>query len=155
MELELDEFKTEVFELLDQAERALLEFDQLPENQSSPQFYDEVFRAYHNIKGSAGMMELLTLQHHVHQLENILMQTKSTSSIPKKWIGWFLKGNDVARAIMNNQAYDFDYDNGDSAGTAAPAEKLSAVSDLPQEFFSKRYIPMRKDKKSISQIKTR
>jgi two-component system chemotaxis sensor kinase CheA len=138
MELEIEEFKTEVFELLDQAERALLEFDQLPENTSSPQHYDSVFRAYHNIKGSAGMMELLTLQHHVHQLENILMQSKETSSIPKKWIGWFLKGNDVARAILNNESYEFDYENGEShSAPAAPvASELKAVTDLPQEFFS-------------------
>lgn len=138
MELEIDEFKTEVFELLDQAEKALLGFDQLPENQSSPQFYDEVFRAYHNIKGAAGMMEMNSLQHHVHQLENILMQTKATSTIPKKWIGWFLKGNDVARLIMNNQPFEFDYENGDKSevkvAAVAPAEV--SPSDLPQEFYS-------------------
>lgn len=134
MELEIEEFKTEVFELLDQAEGALLEFDQLPENTSSPQHYDAVFRAYHNIKGSAGMMELLALQHHVHQLENILMQSKETSSIPKKWISWFLRGNDVARAIMNNEPFEFDYENNGSSQQEKQLEKTSI--ELPQEFFS-------------------
>ena len=57
MNAEMEEFKTEILETLDRAEKALLEFDQLPDNQSSHSHYDEVFRAYHNIKGAAGMME--------------------------------------------------------------------------------------------------
>lgn len=110
MDAELEEFKTEIYETLDRAEQALLSFDQLPDGQSSNQLYDEVFRAYHNIKGAAGMMEWLELQHHVHQLENILMQSKETASIPKKYLGWFLKGNDAARAIMAGVPYEFNYE---------------------------------------------
>jgi two-component system, chemotaxis family, sensor kinase CheA len=140
MELEIDEFKTEVFELLDQAEKALLGFDQYPDGHSSQQFYDEVFRAYHNIKGAAGMMDMTNLQHHVHQLESILMQTKESSTIPKKWIGWFLKGNDVARAIMNNEAFDFDYENAEGLAQSAQASPSAVIEqapvDLPQEFYS-------------------
>ena len=91
MNEEIEEFKIEILETIDRAEKALLEFDQLPDNQCSNTLYDEVFRAYHNIKGAAGMMEWEELQHHVHQLENVLMQSKHTASIPKRLIGWFLK----------------------------------------------------------------
>jgi two-component system, chemotaxis family, sensor kinase CheA len=110
MSNEIEEFKIEIFELLDNAENALLEFDKLPPNQSAPKLYDEVFRAYHNIKGAAGMMEWDELQHHVHKLENELMLHKENATIPKNLISWFLKGNDVARCIMNNEPYEFNYE---------------------------------------------
>ncbi len=137
---ELDEFKTEILEVLDNAEKALLEFDQLPDNHRSPPLYDEVFRAYHNIKGAAGMMEMAELQSHVHQLENVLTLSKSTASIPKHLISWFLKGNDATRALLSNEKYSFSYD------ITPPGEKIvipdsgleESQSDEtpPAEFFS-------------------
>ncbi len=148
---EVEEFKIEILETLDRAERALLEFDKLPDNQCSNTLYDEVFRSYHNIKGAAGMMEWEDLQHHVHQLENILMQTKSTASIPKHLIGWFLKGNDVTRLILNGETHQFDYITpgvreepmGETSGPAyaEPALTMEVAAQesqeqLPDEFFA-------------------
>lgn len=153
MNEEMEEFKTEILETLDRAEKALLEFDQLPDNQCSNTLYDEVFRSYHNIKGAAGMMEWEELQHHVHQLENVLMQSKITASIPKHLIGWFLRGNDVTRAIINSEPYQFDYDTNstqiqlpeikevnmsyDSETKEIPAVTAETTSEqLPEEFFA-------------------
>lgn len=126
---ELEEFKVEIVELIERAEKALLGFDQLPDDESAPALYDEVFRAYHNIKGAAGMMDWGELQHHVHQLESVLMQTKSTQSIPKHYIGWFLKGNDATRAIMDAQPYSFNYDLPSESGEAEPVE-VQAKSEV-------------------------
>lgn len=142
---EFEEFKIEILEMLDRAEKALLEFDQLPENQSSNSLYDEVFRAYHNIKGAAGMMEWNELQHHVHQLENVLMQSKDTASIPKAFIGWFLKGNDAARCIMSGETYEFSYEISahtspvETAETHEHTESAAGSGDFeqpPQEFYA-------------------
>ncbi len=135
MTTEFDEFKCEIFETLDRAETALLQFDQIGAGESSPSLYDEVFRAYHNIKGAAGMMEWNELQHHVHQLENVLMQSKADSSIPKHLISWFLRGNDVARSIMNNEPFEFDYETTNSS-VVTPANQSSASQsiDLPEDF---------------------
>lgn len=127
---EFEEFKIEILEMLDRAEKALLEFDQLEDGTSSSSLYDEVFRAYHNIKGAAGMMEWNELQHHVHQLENVLMQSKGTNSIPKYLIGWFLKGNDAARSIMANEPYEFSYETG---GDTAPVEQVAHHHDYHEE----------------------
>ncbi len=140
MNAEMEEFKTEILETIDRAEQALLEFDQLPDNQSSHSLYDEVFRAYHNIKGAAGMMEWEELQHHVHQLENVLMQSKQTASIPKHLISWFLKGNDVTRLIMDGKPHQFDY-NIDTEKTAThelreDSKVLEKKDPLPEEFIS-------------------
>lgn len=123
---DLEEFKSEILELLENAEKALLAFEELPDNQSSDSLYNEVFRAYHNIKGAAGMLEWKELMEHVHHLENVLMQSKSTSSIPRKYISWFLKGNDATRAIMAGEAYQFSYDLSDPAPT----------EELPPEFYA-------------------
>lgn len=142
---EFEEFKTEILEMLDRAEQALLEFDQLPDNQSSHSLYDEVFRAYHNIKGAAGMMEWEELQHHVHQLENVLMESKETSSIPKHLIGWFLKGNDATRSIMNHSPHSFSYEipseektTNTAAPSLAPIEMVKTTQEtaLPEEFYA-------------------
>jgi len=141
MSEEFEEFKIEVFELLDNAEKALLEFDNLPPNQAAHNLYDEVFRAYHNIKGAAGMMDWNELQHHVHKLENELMAHKESASIPKHLINWFLRGNDVARAIMNHEPYEFNYEVQKSPSkNEAPDEKKEAKplvqEDVPQELRS-------------------
>lgn len=136
---ELEEFKTEILETLDRAEEALLAFDQLPENQSSAPLYDDVFRSYHNIKGAAGMLEWEELQHHVHQLENVLMQSKSTLSIPKSHISWFLKGNDAARAIMAGEPYEFSYEI-NTTGTVAEAEvKEESTTEAMMEPLSEEF----------------
>lgn len=141
MSSELEEFKIEILEMLDRAEKALLEFDRMADNQSSPPLYDEVFRAYHNIKGGAGMMEWEELQHHVHQLENVLMQSKDTASIPKRFIGWFLKGNDATRSIMANEPYQFDYatdqtSNKQVTETEKAEPTVPTQENLPEEFFA-------------------
>jgi two-component system chemotaxis sensor kinase CheA len=135
---ELDEFKVEIVELLERAEKALLAFDQLPDDESAPGLYDEVFRAYHNIKGAAGMMDWGELQHHVHQLESVLMQTKATQSIPKRYIGWFLRGNDATRFIMDAQPYSFSYELPGLENTESTSEELPQESSVasPQSSYS-------------------
>ncbi len=155
MNAELEEFKTEMLEMLERAEHALLELDQLEENTPSFEHYDEVFRAFHNIKGAAGMMEWEELQHHIHKLENTLMQCKSTAIIPKPLISWFLKGIDATRNIIAGEPYEFNYEvqpvsyieeskvDEDSlveeqTTTLRTSEqkKSSAHDEFPAEFFS-------------------
>ncbi len=90
------------------------------------------------LKGGAGMMDWAELQHHVHQLENILMQSKESASIPKHLIGWFLKGNDVTRSIIAHEPFEFNYEIQEGATeTAAPTEPVSESREsLPEEFFA-------------------
>lgn len=135
MSNEMEEFKVEINENLERAEQALLAFEALEDGQSSPVHYDEVFRTYHNIKGAAGMLEWGELQHHVHQLENVLMQTKASSSIPKRLIGWFLRGNDAIRSIMANEQYTFDYDPSTSSSPSKESEKAE-LEVPPGDFYT-------------------
>lgn len=125
---ERQEFIIEVTELLERAEQALLSLDQNPEHNPRG-MYDEVFRSYHNIKGTAGMMEWDQLQHHVHQLENELMKYKETAQIPKELIGWFLQGNDATRSILADSQPIFNYATPSPAASAASPELVAEVSE--------------------------
>ena len=125
-EEEIEEFKTESRELLDVAETNLLALDNGAEFRTS---FDAVFRSFHNLKGAAGMMELVLLKTHTHGLENILVEFKDKTEMPKKYISFFLKGVDGARALLNGEAITFNYDVDAGAGEAS----VSAVAQEQPE----------------------
>lgn len=110
-EQELEEFKAEAFDLLDVAEKSLLKIDCGEEFRN---YFDAVFRSFHNLKGAAGMMELTALQSHMHELENILMQFTNDVEIPKTYISLFLNGIDAARSILNGEEVNFVFENTES-----------------------------------------
>jgi two-component system chemotaxis sensor kinase CheA len=97
---ELQEFKSEAMELLQIAEKSLLEIDQPGHFK---QHFNAVFRCFHNLKCSAGMMELLELEVHIHTLETELMNFKDILSIPKGSLSYFLKGIEDARSLLQAQ----------------------------------------------------
>jgi two-component system chemotaxis sensor kinase CheA len=106
-ESELAEFKAEARELLDVAERSLLSLDKGGDYRGS---FDAIFRSLHNLKGAAGMMELLQLQSHMHELESILMTFKDASSLPIAHVSFFLRGVDGARILLEGEPIDFSYE---------------------------------------------
>lgn len=149
-EQEFLEFKAEALDLLETAEKSLMALDSGAEFKTS---FDSVFRGLHNLKGAAGMMELLDLQHHTHELETLLMGFKAQEQIPKPYIDLFLRGIDAARTLLDGQPIEFDYSpktettpmnesssqpSNTETNVAAPAE--AAQPALPQdalgEFFS-------------------
>lgn len=127
-EQELEEFKAEALELLELAEKSLLALDGGAEFRPS---FDAIFRGFHNLKGAAGMMELLELQAHTHELENILMSFKDGSEIPKSYIGLFLRGIDAAKAILDGEKVDFNYkvDNNSQTTDSSPAASGTPAMD--------------------------
>lgn len=70
---EIEEFSCEARELLDAAENSLLK---ISEGLPFAEGYEAIFRCFHNLKGAAGMMEMLKLQAHTHELENFLVSLK-------------------------------------------------------------------------------
>jgi two-component system chemotaxis sensor kinase CheA len=103
---DLEEFKSEAFEILEIAEKSLFKIEDRVDFKNS---FDAVFRALHNLKGASGMMELLSLQNHVHELETIFMKFKEASSIPKAYIDFFLRGIDGAKTLLLGGEIQFDY----------------------------------------------
>ncbi len=123
-EEEIEEFKSESRELLDVAETSLLALDGGAEFRTT---YDKVFRSFHNLKGAAGIMELAQLKTHTHGLENILVEFKDKNSIPKKHISFFLRGIDGARALLDGQEINFDFNISDDVTEASASSSPTKI----------------------------
>jgi two-component system chemotaxis sensor kinase CheA len=100
---EMNEFNVEAFELLEKAETSLLA---LESGESLAVHFDPIFRAFHNLKGAAGMMELADLQAFVHKLESLLTPFKTSLSLPKEMIDLFLTKIDVTKCIIRGERFD-------------------------------------------------
>ena len=121
---EVQEFKTEAYELLEGAEQSLIALDQ---GASLEAHYNPIFRAFHSIKGAAGMMEIIPLQSHMHQLEGILVNHKEDGVLDKSLIDLFLRGLDACRSLLENRPIDFNYEVS-TKPEQTPAPKLAVVS---------------------------
>lgn len=100
------EFKAEAFDLLEEAETALLGIEQGLE--FSPRF-NAIFRCFHSLKGAAGMLELEALRAHMHQIEDLFSPFKAQTSLPLSTCSFFLEALDASRKILNNEAIEFSY----------------------------------------------
>lgn len=128
-EQEIEDFKTEATELLDVAEKSLLAMDQVNSEAEFKPLYDAAFRSFHNLKGASGMMELLELQSHTHELETIFTKFKTETLMPKHYISFFLKGIDAARTLLEGGSIQFDYQVEAVQTQEVPTEAL-------QEFYA-------------------
>ena len=92
-----DSFMLEATELLDEAEDALLEYDNEGNFLDS---YNKVFRAFHSLKGASGMFGLDVLQEHMHKLETLLDGVEE--EFPQGAVDYFLGGVDQARHYFSD-----------------------------------------------------
>src|SRR5678810_1062403 len=72
-EEDLNEFKAEMFEILDSCEKHLLGIT--PQSNMLAVF-EVVSRGLHNLKGGVGLMGYTKLERHIHELENIFITFK-------------------------------------------------------------------------------
>ncbi len=128
---ELNEFKVEAMDLLDAAEKSLLDFD------NAGAFTDNkniIFRAFHSLKGSAGMLELTDLQNHMHILENKLTLISSADMVKQADIDFFLKGVDGAKTLLNGGTATLPEDNSTEVPSVSvdPKPAEAQVQPIPQ-----------------------
>lgn len=95
---EINEFKEEAFELLGKAEESLLALDK---GSRLKPHYDVLLRSFHNIKGAASIIGNEALQHHMHELENLLIRSQNLDTLPKGHFDLFIQGIDAARSVLN------------------------------------------------------
>ena len=100
---DLKEFRIESAELLEAAEKALLSLEEGGHYKTQ---YNAVFRAFHNLKGAAGIMEMLNLQAHTHVLETTLVSLKDRENLSPEQIDYFLKGVDGAKKMLWGENFD-------------------------------------------------
>ncbi len=124
---ELKEFFIEAFEMLEESENIFL---QVGKGKDFKTIYSAVFRTFHSLKGAGGMFELMELQHHMHQLENILTECQPRNAFTQGEVTFFLKGIDAAKKIINGEHVKFDYTvtEENAAPKAAPAPAPAPVA---------------------------
>ncbi len=93
----LGDFYIEAEELFDEAEDSLLAIEKSDDYQSC---FNSIFRAFHSVKGAAGMFGIEKLQEHMHFVENLLEKKKSDGSMSSAMVDYLLKAVDGARRIL-------------------------------------------------------
>lgn len=96
------EFREEALDLLQTGETNLLAL----EHGASKPDYDSLLRAFHNIKGGAGMVGMALLQSQMHALESSLAKYKE-NTIPRQEISVFLEGIDKAKKLLSGKVIPF------------------------------------------------
>ena len=102
----IEEFKVEASDILMEGEAALLD---ISKGQNFSQKYNELFRAFHSIKGGAGMLGLEEVQKHTHFLENLLQEFADSENMQEVAIDYFLKGIDATRQLLDGESISFSY----------------------------------------------
>ncbi len=136
-----DEFKIEAGEMLDESEDFLLELEKGEEFDSR---YNGIFRAFHSLKGAAGMFGLDDLQKHMHLLESLFEKTKDVGSIAHEQIDYFLRGVDEAKNFLAGNSINFaPIDEKSFLALACSNVETSTVLEIEHEY---EYVDVAKEK---------
>ena len=93
---EIEEFRLEALELLSRAERSLLLLKVGDDDNSHG---PTIYRAFHKLRGLAGMLELARLQSHMSRLETFVEGGDSHVD-GSELADFLLKGCDIARVMV-------------------------------------------------------
>ncbi len=108
-------FKGEVDELIDDAEGVLISLEQ---DVTNVDLINEIFRIFHSIKGSAGVVGFNGMAHFAHGVENILDRVRQGELIiSKSLISLILESVDILKAYI-----DFYFE-----GIALDGEKINKI----------------------------
>lgn len=69
----MEDFLVEAFEMNEQLDQDLVELEHNPED---PDLLNRIFRVAHTIKGSSSFLNLDTLTHLTHNMEDVLNRTQ-------------------------------------------------------------------------------
>ncbi|MGE5340166.1 MAG: chemotaxis protein CheA [Candidatus Omnitrophota bacterium] len=110
-------FKTEVDELIEDAEEVLIS---LESDVSNEELINEIFRIFHSVKGSAGIVGFNEMAHFAHGVENILDRVRQGElKISKNLISLILESIDILKSYI-------DYYFGGPAVNESKIQKITA-----------------------------
>lgn len=137
----LEDFHIEAEELFDEAEENLLKVEKADNYQNC---FNAIFRAFHSVKGAAGMFGILKLQEHMHFVENLLEQKKADDTMSPVMIDYLLNAVDSARKILKGEEVSFNYFDPDKEKTDQNPEKQ--IMDKKKKEEIKKEVEKREDK---------
>lgn len=124
----IEEFKIEAQEMFETSEDGFLKIEKGEDFISN---YNLIFRAFHSLKGAAGMFGLDLLQGHMHKLETLFEAQKSRGTLEKAQIDYFLSGIDKAKALLDGSTDDrFTYYTIEEFKTMAQVEKKAPATPV-------------------------
>jgi len=128
------EFFQEAKDLLETAETALVKYSKSHENFEYT--YNQVFRAFHSIKGAASMLALNDLKEHLHKIETDLSKLKNNKDLTSDEINYFLTAIDASMNYFESNHIKFDYNlntnNPDTTNKiSVPNDKRMTKQDAP------------------------
>lgn len=142
----MQDFVIEATELFDEAEDALLD---LEKGESFKDCFNAIFRAFHSVKGAAGMFEIDALQKHMHHLENLLSDKKSHNTLSKPMIDYLFLGVDSARQILEGKQPSFKYHDPDQSEQTTPTRLEPAEKDKAKKVKPRGVVWMVDDEEDI------
>ena len=103
-ELMEEEFKLEAFELIYEAEDAILKIEAKEDFQNS---FNIIFRCFHSIKGGAGMFGIKEVQEFMHKNENLIEKYKDEGDFPPDLINFLLHALDQVKFFFDSKKFNF------------------------------------------------
>ncbi|WP_297277015.1 chemotaxis protein CheA [uncultured Brachyspira sp.] len=120
----LKDFFEEAFEMLDRLEQNILILDNERNNDDAIQ---EIFRAVHTLKGSAGAVELVETQKYAHRFEDLLDLIRNNKiEVDDATIDVLLKGIDILKDLINTASEESEY----SGDIEAEIKKLEDFKNM-------------------------
>ncbi|MEI0797489.1 chemotaxis protein CheA [Brachyspira intermedia] len=120
----LKDFFEEAFEMLDRLEQNILILDNERNNVDAIQ---EIFRAVHTLKGSAGAVELVETQKYAHRFEDLLDLIRNNKiEVDDATIDVLLKGIDILKDLINTASEESEY----SGDIEAEIKKLEDFKNM-------------------------
>lgn len=124
----LEEFSIEASELLEEAEESLLEIESGRDIEGN---FNRVFRSFHSLKGSAGMMGFEDIQKHMHLSEDRFESFKETKDELPQNIEYFLACVDHCRRLLAGEVAEFSHESFNSKSSAPVNEVDPSKASLP------------------------
>ena len=140
----LKDFFEEAFDMLDRLEQNILILDKDRNNTDAVQ---EIFRAVHTLKGSAGAVELFDTQKYAHRFEDLLDLIRNNQiKVDDKTIDILLKGIDILKELINGASEEKEY----SGNIEEEIKNLENFKNLKLSGAISESVNTKSDKNSIS-----
>ena len=140
----LKDFFEEAFDMLDRLEQNILILDKDRNNTDAIQ---EIFRAVHTLKGSAGAVELFDTQKYTHRFEDLLDLIRNNQiKVDDKTIDILLKGIDILKELINGASEEKEY----SGNIEEEIKNLENFKNLKLSGAISESVNTKSDKNSIS-----
>lgn len=132
----IEEFKIEAAEMFEAAEEGFLNLEKGDDFSAN---FNLIFRAFHSLKGAAGMFGLQDLQSHMHKLESLFEAQKVKGGMEKAQVDYFLAGIDAAKALLEGETVHFIHqDSLENMSPAVIAETKNIAAAVESKLVQKK-----------------